>query len=134
MNFSQHPSDNPGLTARFARLVAALLEHFLALSSLASWEAKQGLKQALLCGLLLFFALLLGFVAYLLLLAILIIVAVSLWHLSLLFALSLLVLSHFLIIGILFLFLYLKRPISFFKLTRDELLNDIEALNQRNDH
>ena len=123
------PSDHTGIAARLARFAAALLEHFLALSSLATWEAKQGFKQTLLCGLLLFFALLVGFVGYLLLLAIVIIVATTSWKLSVLFTLSLLTLSHFLAVGILLLCVYRKRSISFFKLTRDELLQDIEALN-----
>ncbi|MBM3857743.1 MAG: hypothetical protein FJ390_07285 [Verrucomicrobia bacterium] len=121
--------DTPSLTARFARLVAALLEHLLALSSLASWEAKQGVKQTLLCFLLLFLTVIFGLVGYLLLLSILIIAATSSWHLTLLFTLSLLGLGHFLIVGILLFFVYRKRPTSFLKLTRDELLRDIEALN-----
>ncbi|MBX9577770.1 MAG: hypothetical protein K2W97_04765 [Chthoniobacterales bacterium] len=133
MNFSQ-PSDHPGISARLARFAAALLEHFLALSSLATWEAKQGVKQTLFCALLLFLALLLGLVGYLFLLAIIIIIATTSWKLSLLFTLSLLTLSHFLAVGILLLFLYRKCSISFFKLTRDELLHDIEALNQINHH
>ncbi len=133
MNFPQ-TSDHPGISARLARFVAALLEHFLALSSLATAEAKQGLKQTLLCALLLFCVLILGLVGYLLLLAIIIIIATTSWKLSLLFTLSLLTLSHFLAVGILLLFLYRKRSISFFKLTRDELLHDIEALSQINHH
>ena len=129
MNLFQ-PSDHPGISARLAGLVAAVLEHLLALSSLATWEAKQGLKQTLICFFLLFFALLLGLAGYLLLLAIIIVVATSLWQLSLLFTLSLLACSHFLIVGILLFLIYRKRQISFFKLTRDEFLHDIEALNQ----
>ena len=128
------PSDHTCIAARLARFAAALLEHFLALSSLATWEAKQGLKQAFLCALLLFFVLLLGLVGYLLLLALLIIVAMTSWHFSLLITLSLLALSHFLIVGILLLFLSQKRSISFFKLTRDELLHDIAALSQKDEH
>jgi uncharacterized membrane protein YqjE len=128
MNTQQ--TDSSGIAERLARFTAALLEHFLALASLATWEAKEGIKQTLFCSILLFFALLLIFVVYFLLLAILIIVAISLWQLSLLLTLSLLALSHFLMIGTLLLFLYLKRPMFVLKQTRDELLNDIEALKQ----
>jgi len=122
--------DHPSITARFARLVAAVLEHLLALSTLASWEAKQGFKQTLLCFLFLFFILIFGLVGYLLLLAIFVIISISSWHLSLLFTLSLLALSQFFIVGILLLLLYRKRPTSFLKLTREELLRDIETLNR----
>lgn len=124
------PSDHSGISAQFARLLAAVLEHLLALSSLASWEAKQGLRQTLLCVLLLFFALIVALAGYLLLLSLFVIVATSLWHLSLLFTLSLLTLSHFLAMGLLLFFLYRMRPTSIFKLTRAELLNDIEALTR----
>lgn len=124
------PSDHPGLTARLARFAAALLEHFFALSTLASWEIKQGFQQTLLCFLLLLLVLIFGLVGYLLLLTIFLIVATALWHLSLLLTLSLLTLSHFFIVGILLLVVYRKRPVSFLKLTREELLSDIAALNR----
>ncbi len=129
MNFFQQSPNHPSLTKRFSRLIAALLEHLLALSSLASWEAKQGFKEVLLCLLCLCFALIIGFIGYLLLLAILVVVAISSWHLSLLFTLSLMVLSHFLMLAILLLLFYRNRPTSFLKLTRDELLRDIEMLH-----
>lgn len=123
-------SDSPSITKRFARLVAALLEHLLALASLASWEVKQGFKQTLICSFLLFCTLIFSLVGYFLLLAILIIVATSSWHFTLLFTLEVLALGHFLIVALFVLLLYRHRPTSFLKLTRDELLRDIEALTQ----
>lgn len=129
MNFFQ-PSDHSTLTSRLTRLTAALLEHFLALSTLASWEAKQGFQQTLLCFFLLLLVLIFGLIGYFLLLTVFVITATTLWHLGLLLTLSLLALSHFFIAGILLLVVYRKRSISFFKRTRDELLSDIAALNR----
>lgn len=123
-------SDHSSITSRLARLIAALLEHLLALSSLAAWEGKEGLKQAFVYLLLTLLALLLGFIGYLLLIAIFLVVAVSLYHFSLLPILIALAGMHFLLVGGLGFFLYQKSHISFFELTRLELLKDIHALKR----
>jgi hypothetical protein len=122
-------SDRPGIASHFTRLLAALLEHLLALSSLAACEAKQGARQILLSFLLLFFALLLGVIGYLLLLAILIVVATALWQFTLLLTLSLIALGHFLMAGVLFFYFSRNRKIALFRLTQRELLRDLTTLD-----
>ena len=124
--------NHPDISTRLAALVAALLEHLLALFSLASWETSQGAKKILFCLLLAVVILFLGFVGYLLLLALLLVAATSLWQLNLLLTLSLLALGHFALVGALVFFIYRKRPTSFFILTSSELLRDIEIMTSKN--
>ena len=123
------PMNQSGISAKLAGIAAALLEHVIALFSLAGLEARQLARQTFLCILLALSALLLVLAGYLTLLAMLLTIAVFSFQMSWPLALGIATFAHFTIAGLLLLLVYRKQATPSFILTRTELQCDLEALS-----
>ncbi|HLB34902.1 MAG: hypothetical protein A3F67_02655 [Verrucomicrobia bacterium RIFCSPHIGHO2_12_FULL_41_10] len=126
-SFSQR-NNNSGISANVTGLSSALLEHCLALASLAALETRQFLKQTLSCLLLFVAVILLLFMGYLTLLATCLVAAVYYFHIGWPYAFGIATLFHFLSAGILIAIISRQQSHAPLPLTRFEIQRDIEAL------
>ncbi len=123
------PTSNAGISGKFVGVVAALLEHMIALFSLAALEVRQRIKETIICCLLLLAALFFITVGYLSLLVMTATLLVSHHYLNWPLVLGIIMLFHFLLAGLLLILLFKKQSSSFFPLTRRELHTDLQALS-----
>jgi uncharacterized membrane protein YqjE len=128
---SEIPFQYDGISARLLGVSGALLEHLLALFSLATAEIQELFGKILvslfLCVATLFFLL----IAYLSLITALVAFIVATWHLAWPIVLGSMALLHFGIgLGLIFLLRY-QRSYSPLAMTRLELQRDIESLKKK---
>lgn len=124
MNYSS------SISARLIRLCALVLQHIAALATLAGLEAQECLNYSIVTILLLvgiFISLLIGYIAALVAFMTLVVMK---FGASYSFTIGSIALFHFIIAGILVLFLRSRAPHSAFKITLLEIKRDIEAFHQ----
>lgn len=117
-----------GIPERFKELTAALIEHVVAIASLASVEASELLKHSiitlLIAGGILFF----GIIGYLSLLGVVVTLAINHFGINLVMGLACVALLHFILAGLLVILLRCRPSSPAFAMTQEEVKRDIEAL------
>ena len=120
--------NNSGIPARLMGLSGALLQHVLALVSLAGLEARQLLKRSLVSILIFVGVLVFVFIGYVALLATLVSIVIIQFGASLSLTLGGVALFHFMIAVLLIFLLRRQQNEPAFAITLQEIQRDIEAL------
>lgn len=132
LNQAEIPSQHDGISARILGVSGALLEHLLALFSLAAVETQELFGKVLISLFLFIATLFFLLIGYLSLITALVAFIVATWHLTWPIVLAFIALLHFGIGLALVLLLRCQRSYSPLAITRFELQRDIEYLKKKN--